>query len=266
MGEEPLRKMVAPNFRTPRLIGIFSVVFASELLIVGFCLGGYAAIMPMIGRFTSTAQKQMDAQVESANKAELAALAVREKKAKTDEEKIDVAARRKEIESRTKNPLSSVMALNQVTLNRTFITYSWADVLTGMTLNVMMLAAGIGLLSWRPWSRRLAIWTAGLKIVRLVLLYGFFIIAIVPPYAKQLGDAVEQMMGASAQMSGGKAPIVASGFYTKVYTVMYSGFGVGVIVTGVIFPAIVIWCLTRPSVVSACSGLLRTPKEPNQPC
>ncbi len=266
MGEATLRGIVAPNFRTPRLIGIFSVVFASELLIVGLCLGGYAAIMPLIARFTTNAQNQVEAQLEASNKVELDALAAKEKTAKTDEEKIEIAAKRKEIQSRPKNPMASMMAINQVQLgDKTFIAYTWTDVLTGVVLNILMLTAGIGLLHWRPWARSLAVWTSAVKIVRLILLYGFFIIVIIPPYCQRLGDAVEQMMTAP-QFSGIKGVAMSGGFYARMYTVMYSAFGLGVMLIGVIYPAIVIWCLTRPAVKSACSGILKTPREPNQPC
>jgi hypothetical protein len=262
------RGVVAPNFRAPRLIGIFSVVFASELLIVGLCLGGYVSILPTLGRLMDASQKQLDAQAAASKKAELGALAAREKEAKTEEQRTEIAVKRKEIETRPAFPMAAAMDVNRATMgDPTFIRYSWLDLLSGIALNVLMLASGIGLLTWRPWARTLGVWTAALKIVRLVLVYGFFILVIVPPYSRKLGKAVVEMMG-SVQPIGGAppAPFMDSNFFVKTYTIMYSGFGLGVMTLGAVFPAIVLWLLTRPAVKSACSGTLKTPKEPNQPC
>ncbi len=74
------------------------------------------------------------------------------------------------------------------------------------------------------------------------------------------------MMTAAMQMAGLKGRPWRAGFFAKMYTVMYTGMGLGVMLTGVIFPAILLWCLTRPGVKSACSGQWKSPKEPNQPC
>ena len=43
------------------------------------------------------------------------------------------------------------------------------------------------------------IWTAVLKIARLVLIYGFFIIVIVPNFSEKLGHMVGEMMNAQQQ-------------------------------------------------------------------
>lgn len=259
--------IIAPNFRTPRLLGIFSVVFASGLLIVGFCLGGYLAVLPMFGKLMDVAQNQINAQAEASRKAELDALTQAEKDADTAEKKFDIAVRRKELERRPKSPMSGMMEVNRVTMgDPVVIGYSWVDVLSGLVVNVMLLASGIGLLSWRPWARTLGVWTASLKILRLVLLYGFFIIAVVPPFAQRLGKAASELLAANPLMTGVKAlPFATAGFYTRMYTVMYSGVGLGMMVIGSVFPALVLWFLTRPAVKSACSGRLKTPLEPNQP-
>ncbi len=263
MGVEGPVRMAAPNFRIPRLLGIFSVVFATGLLLGGICMGGYVAIMPLVSGLMQSTQSRVSAQLEASRKAELNALAEREKKAKTDDEKIDLAAERKVIETRPLAPMNGMMDVNRVQMgDPSFLRYSWADVVSGIVLNVLLLISGIGLLSWRPWARRLAVWTAALKIVRLVGLYGFFIIVIVPPYCQKLGKAVDAMMQTTGLKS---SPFMNAQALIKVYTVMYSAMGLGVMLLGVIFPAILLWFLTRPAVKSACSGLLKLPPEPGQP-
>src|SRR5262249_47445633 len=48
--------------------------------------------------------------------------------------------------------------------------YLWADVVTGPVLNLLLLVSGVGLILLKGWGRTLALWTAGLKILRLLLL------------------------------------------------------------------------------------------------
>jgi hypothetical protein len=213
-------------------------------------------------------QKQLEKQTESARKAEMAALDEEEKAAKTEEEKVQAAAHRREIEHRPKAPLAGMMDFNKTTMtDPTFLAYSWTDVLSGLVLNVMLLVSGVGLLHWRPWARRLAVWTAALKLVRLVLVYSFFIIAIVPPYAQKLGKVAIEMLQLTTQQTGGRAApaFINADFYVRLYTVMYSGLALGIMVFGAIYPALLLWHMTRPRVIAACSGRLKLPKEPNQP-
>src|SRR5205823_4481251 len=170
---------VAPNFRVPRLVGILNVLFATQILICGLFMGAYTLTLPMMGRIFSQLQRQVEQQTETMRKTQLAALAEDEKKAKTEQEKIEVAARRIEIENRPKGMLPATVDFTQMGLaSPEFIIFCWTEILTGLTLNVMLLVSGIGLMSWKPWARSLGVWTAGLKIVRLALVYGYFILSI----------------------------------------------------------------------------------------
>jgi len=130
----------------------------------------------------------------------------------------------------------------------------WVEILTGLAVNVVLLISGIGLLKYKGWARSLGIWTALFKILRLGLLYGFFIIVVVPPFSKAVGEAVGQMMVQQQQIMGGKgAPAMADPqMFTKIYAIMYSFMGVGMIAIGSIFPGIMLYFLTRPRIQSAC--------------
>lgn len=258
-------KSVMPNFRTPRLFGIFNVLFAAQILVCSLCMSGYVLSLPLLGKITQQAQKQVEAQSAASRKAALEALDRQEKSAKTAEEKVEIAARRKEVESRPKILAMGTMDINQMGFSDPqFIAWCWSDVVSSLVLNVMLLSSGVGLLHWRPWARSLAIWTAALKVLRLVLVYGFFIIAIVPTVSKKLGETVSEMMRMQGQpqQMGGK-PI--SEFFAWIYAMMYSSMGLGAIVFGVIYPLLLLWYLNRPGVKLACSGTMKLPKEPAQP-
>src|SRR5262249_60773405 len=74
-------------------------------------------------------------------------------------------------------------------INRDLLWMSWyfcADFVTGPVLNLLMLAAGIGLTQLRVWARTLALWVAVLKLVRLVVLTASFVVVVVPLVAGAL--------------------------------------------------------------------------------
>jgi hypothetical protein len=258
---------VAPNFRLPRLVGILNVMFSTQILICGLFMGGYVLTIPLMARVFSQLQGQVEQQAETARKTQLKALAEDEEKAKTEQEKIEVAARRIELENRPKGMLPATVDFTQMGMSSPeFLAFSWTEILTGLALNVMMLVSGIGLMSWKPWARSLGLWTAGLKIVRLALVYGFFILAIVPPLGLKMAKVAVDMInmqGTPFPRSPGGAP--PADLFARVYTVMYSGMGLGFMLFGMIYPAILLWLLTRPGVKAACSGRLKLPKEPKQP-
>ena len=254
-----------PNFRVPRLLGIFNVLFSVQILICGLCLGGYTLTLPAISRGLGQLQKQVEKKAESDRKAQLDEVVEREKTAKTEQEKVEAAARRMEIENRPKATLPGTVDFTKMGIgDPQFINWTWVELLSGIVLNLMMLISGIGLLHWKPWARSLGIWTALLKIARLVLVYGFFVLTIVPPLARRMGAAVSEMMANQPGMRppGGGSP---DAFFARIYTVYYSALGLGMILFGVVYPLILLWLLTRPSVKSACSGRLKLPAEPNQP-
>jgi hypothetical protein len=128
----------------------------------------------------------------------------------------------------------------------------------------MLIVSGIGLLNLRSWSRGLAIWTLWLKIGRLLLVYGYFAIVVGPFMAEAQGKAVEKMM-TSVQGAGGGGGPNPGDVMKMTYGVMYSGFGIAMIVFGSIYPAIALWLLSRPGVKAACSGRIEAWESPPNP-
>ena len=241
-----------PNYRTTRLLGIFNIVFASLLLIGGLCMGVSLAIQPMLIKAMNDVQKKAEAQGEAVRKGELDDLAKRAEAAKTDAEKAQLETERKEVEARPKGgvPMFDISKLmNQPEIQGWY----WVEIMTGLIVNVAMFVSGIGLLKYRGWARNLALWTMLLKIARLALVYGFFIIAIVPGFSKTIGEAVSQMMmQQQGIMVKGPKGVPDAATFTKIYTITYSIMGAGMIAIGSIYPAVMLVFLTRPRVKSAC--------------
>jgi hypothetical protein len=104
-------------------------------------------------------------------------------------------------------------------------------------------------------ARRLGVWVAALKILRLVAVYGFALIFVIPVFSQKMGEMMEQMtaqMQQKAQQPGGAPmPDMAQTLATFYGIAMSSG-ALSMILFGAIYPAIMLWVLTRPKVKLAC--------------
>jgi hypothetical protein len=128
------------------------------------------------------------------------------------------------------------------------IAHGIVDAATGLVLNIVMIVAGIGLLRLRRWGRKLALWTAALKIGRLVVVQGVALFVTVPIIAESMGNAVEGMI------PQGSGPGPPPGTFHTVYGVMFSVQSLAFVLFGSIYPAICLWLLRKPAVKAACDG------------
>jgi hypothetical protein len=88
------------------------------------------------------------------------------------------------------------------------------EFLSGILLNELMLASGIGLVQFRPWGRSLEIWTAGAKVVRLLIVYLDAALVIVPIVSEKLGKMSIQQFKA---MGKPVPPGISVEFYIQAY-------------------------------------------------
>lgn len=255
-----------PNFRTPRLLGIVNLLFASQILVCGLFMAAYVISLPLWAGAMKNLTEQVKQQAESKKQAEIAAIDASIAAATTDEEKATLADRRKAVDERPAAGIPGMVDFNKMGFDDpTVIGWTWAEVVSGLILNVMMMVSGVGLMNWKRWGWSLGVWTAWLKILRLIVVYALFIVLVVPPMSKALGDMVGEMM-AQQQVGVGKAGGAPSAdMFTKIYSVSYSAMGVGMILGGVIYPTILLWLLSKPGVKMACSPTYLPPKEPKQP-
>jgi hypothetical protein len=258
---------VVPSPRIPKVLGILNIVFAAGLILAGLCMAAYAAMLPMIGKAMTEIQKKADAEVEKKKQADLKAIDEEAKAAQTDSEKESLEKKRQEIESRPKPVMAPGMDFNKMGLDDPKLKiYGWVDSLTALVLNVVMLVAGIGLVRRKSWGISLGIGTATAKIVRLVLVYTYFALAVVPTMAQNMGKfAGEMIVQQQATMGRPAPPGVDTQMLTRVYFITYTIGAVAMIVFGSIYPAISLWLLTRPGARAACDeSQLPAGKELNE--
>ncbi len=244
---------VVPNVRIPKVLGILNIVFASGILLCGLCSGFYYMMLPGLMKASVTMQQTAVKQFEEEQKADLKKLEEAEKAAKSEEDKAAIEEQRIEVRSRPKPTFGlndpSTLGLDSPKLKA----YMWADLLTSLVLNLMMLVAGIALVNRKPSGITLGLWTAGLKIIRLILIYSLFAIVVVPPLAQSMGKIAIQAM--NAQVTGKPMPpSIDMAFLVRTYTIMYTVGAVGMIVVGSIYPIVSLWLLSRPGARAACSG------------
>jgi hypothetical protein len=140
-----------------------------------------------------------------------------------------------------------------------FLRFLLIDVVTGGVLNVAMLASGIALINLRRWGARLWAWTAWFKLVRLVLLWGFFYIIVVTP---SFSENMARSILASMNPGGGRRGALTLGQLTRIYAIMNLIMAVVMIVFGAIYPALTLWMLGRPGVKAALGN--EASKEPER--
>lgn len=247
-----------------KVIGILNVLFSSVMLLCGTC-GGISAVTQIA---TAPMQKQMQEQQFKALAAEqrqkreeeIEDLKSQEAAAATPAEKAAFEARRKVLEQQPDFDDQAFKDFFGIYQNSKFIGYLIADFSTGLLLNVLLFAAGIGLIMSRSWARRLSVIVAALKIVRLVLVYGFFAIFVLPAFSQQMGKAMDQMAGQARQNqpAGPQIPKMGTTIAT-VYGVMGSTYAVVMMIFGSIYPIIILIVLTRPAVKAACGEAVSVP-------
>ena len=262
MGAAPPQARALPNPRTALVLGMFNVNFAILLMLCGLVSASSLIVTPVLTRAMGRVQDDLKAQVESQRSERLKQLELDAKAATTEKEKQEIEARKTDIENKPGVPMTPMLDLSDMGMdNPTLLAWWWIELGTGLLVNLMLLASGIGLLYCKTWSWKLGFWTAILKIARLVVVYAACIIVVIPIFSQKLGAAVGKMMAQQQAVAGRSAAFSPPpDLFVKVYSVMYSGMAVGMIALGSIYPLIMIWTLTRPGVRAACF-----PYRPSKP-
>jgi hypothetical protein len=128
--------------------------------------------------------------------------------------------------------------------------FAWLDSLTSVPLNLALIVSGLGLIQMQEWGRKLALWVAGLKILRILAVQGFWIFGVVPGFSRRVGLMVNDMLAQQgAAGGGGGAPIGID--FTMIYMVMYTVIGVMTIIAVCIYPIVSLVVLRRNGVRAA---------------
>lgn len=236
------------------MLGTLNVLFGSVLLLAGLCCGASVAwqiaAAPMMETSQKSIQVAMREQRDRTLEMQIAELTEMEEAAETDEERADLEEQRLELEEQLNAELPEIdfSALNSTQ----YIAYLATDAATGLILNSLLVISGIGLLASKEWARKMALWVAGLKIIRLIALNLFAIAVIIPGYSKAMGKVMEQQMEV-AQTPGGPAMDNMADTMSMAYAFMFSSMAGLMILFGIIYPIVLLWILTRPKVIQACA-------------
>ena len=253
-----------PPTSAHKMIGTLNVLFAGLMLLCGACSGVSAlmqvAMAPMTEGYQKTMQETINAQAQKEQDKKIDALKEQEAAATTDEEKAELAAKRQALEDRPppEIPMADMMAAYR---DPRLIGYVIGDIASGLLLNIFLFISGIGLLAARAWARKMGLWVAALKIVRLVVVYGFAIAVVVPVFSEKMGEMMEKMTTQMQQQQPAGAPPMPQIGQTlaAVYGIAMSAGAVLMILFGTVYPIIMLWVLTRPKVKAACGESVSVP-------
>ncbi len=253
------RGPVEPPTSAHRVIGILNLIFGGLMLLCGACTAAnfvlQAAMAPMTESMQKSMQQSMNAQMKVEHEKKLADLQEQVQAATDEDERARLETEIEELEQEkpAEMPEIDMMAAYR---NPQIIGFMWTDMCSAVVLNILLaVASGIGLLAAKAWARKLALWTAAIKIVRLIGVYGYAIAVVVPIYSKIMSDMMEKFTTALPRRPGTPPMPPMGQMFGTFYGVAMSAGAILMIVVGSIYPIVVLWVLSRPKVKAACGEL-----------
>jgi hypothetical protein len=176
----PVPPIAAPGL--VKTLGWLNVAFGGLLMLCVSGFDAYLLLLPYGKEKLGDMQKAAHTQRRERRDAELRALREQEAKAETPEDKARIRAEAIVLESTPLDDAPPPMAdLSFLGLNEPRVKLHYAiDGITALVMNMFMVIAGIGLIRLRAWGRRLALWVAAIKILRLVLIGASMILVVQP--------------------------------------------------------------------------------------
>lgn len=244
-------RYVVPTPQTANTIGLLNIIFGSALL--GWCLLSVSSLImaPLMRGPSAALAESFDRMAADDHEKILQKIRDLRKESDPDSVKEVFDTRIAQLEKAgPAKPFPTDMmtaGMDIPILNA----WSWIDGVTAFVTDIGLIVSGFGLILLTGWGRKLGIWVAAAKLVRLVIIWGAWIVFVVPPFSAKLGDAVEEMMRQQMAASGGGGAAMPFSFAT-LYAVIYSAMGVFMIFAGAIYPTISLVTLRRPGVRAAC--------------
>lgn len=156
---------------------------------------------------------------------------------------------RKEIQQRYDRWLQSrspvdVMKMFEIMDDSRLVGYAVAVMALSLVTNSMLIAAGIGLIRERPWGRRLALTTAGVKLAFLLCGLAYALAVAVPIQAEAVSAMMEPGFEAQRQQPGPPMPdVIGAGMFE----IVYYGMAIGTAVAAAVFPIVLLFVLNTGS-------------------
>jgi hypothetical protein len=281
MDAQPGAGLVIPKPHVPKTFGILNVIFGSILLLVGLGEAAFTIAAPYFVKMMEEENKKVQSLAKAQREATIAELKKQEAAAKSAAENARIVAERTKIESAPEDVVPDFSA-NFKAQGARVAAYNWSDIGSGLLLNLLMIVSGGGLIGLKEWARKLALSTAGLKVLRLLAMTAVSLTLIIPLQVRQTqeafsrhnspkkADTVAKPSAASsattAPVSGGPTiTLMPAGSATgmppdpelvkvgaKMSMIASTVSAVGTLVFGSIYPLVSLWFLTRPGARAAC--------------
>src|SRR5579883_1009875 len=196
---------VVPNPGTPKTIGILNIIFGLILLIVSLGYVASTIAMPLLLEQARGKMKEGLAQTKAANAAQIAELKKNEEAATSESERDAFKAQREGLESMNDSADVTAQELGfpfEWMNSPVLAAYSYGEIGIAVVLNILMFVSGIGLIRLKPGARRLALWVAGLKLGRLVLMVILTMTLVVPIKTRIMKTWMEKIQTVAAKQPG----------------------------------------------------------------
>jgi hypothetical protein len=239
-----------PATTIPRTLGILNIVFGVLLLFCALWSGASMAMQSAMIPAMARQQQQMQKTIEAERKAELDKLRDLEKASKNAQEKAELQRQQKILLSQ---PTPQLPDFSKLSTNPRTRVFALVDATTGLLLNILMIISGIGLLAWKEWARLTALGVAAVKLLRLVGLYTFFAVAVVPTISQQFRELFEEVAKTAPPDPNAPGPEQFAAMATAISVAMV-GYAIFMILFGSIYPIVVLALLTRRRVKAACTS------------
>src|SRR4051794_24543604 len=178
---------VTPKPGLAKAIGSLNVAFGFFLFLIG--LGRLELIGPSFTENEPFKLERGDAQnlYDQFHQRQIQDLLGREQSTTDEAKRASLRAERLELAANHRTDIDGHLDLKSINHVLLLINwYFWADLATGPVLNLLMLASGVGLTQLRVWARKMALWVAALKIVRIMALTLIFTLVVVPQAGRVL--------------------------------------------------------------------------------
>ncbi len=256
-------RVIIPNPRIPSLLGLLNLILGSLLLLAGLAVIGWTLSYPSLLQMTRTPEREERTREREALETKI------EHVQKLFDRETDPAIREKlrseiiALEGEVETKFGDVTLDDRVRSMKDprIAVPFWLDNIAGLFLNGLMIAAGMGLVALRTWGRRLALQVAALKLLKVIVMTVLTVGFLVPLnvvrtrefYERIEARARAQGMGANAGMGTQVAEMTAI-----TSTITSVGFGI----IAMIYPALSLWLLNKPSVRAACTTTVPNRRVP----
>ena len=229
----------------PKTLGILNLIFGVIFMLAGAGTVIQYLVMPMFGEVMEAQQQQITKTIESQQDSAIQDLLEQQKATESEDEKAAIQTQINQMQNQpriTPPNMAGMMGMN----DRRIIIWGVVNGLTGALLNLLMIISGIGLLLLKGWGRSLALWVAGLKIVRLIASQSYYCFVCVPVIAESMMGFMDQV-GAQAGPSQAQPPVEMGMMFAGMYWAQAVGFAL----FASIYPIVCLVLLTRSRVKAA---------------